>query len=204
MTWAIYMLCLKPEIQTRLRKEIRENLPSMMESAPDANITNTDIDNLPYLNAVCNEVLRYYAPVPMTMREASVDTTILGQKIPKGTTIMLVPAATNKDKAYWGEDAQEFDPERWLSSESATGVNNNGGAKSNYNFMTFLHGPRSCIGQSFAKAEFAVLLAAWIGRFEFELNNKEEMDESKMEIKGAVTARPANGLWVRAKVLDGW
>ncbi len=70
--------------------------------------------------------------------------------------------------------------------------------------MTFLHGPRSCIGQSFAKGEFACLLASWVGRFEMELNNKEELDESKVEIKGGITARPANGMYIKATVLDGW
>jgi cytochrome P450 len=67
-----------------------------------------------------------------------------------------------------------------------------------------LHGPRSCIGQRFATAEFACLLAAWIGRFEFALNDERELDEKNVEIKGGVTARPAKGMYVKAKVLEGW
>jgi len=115
-----------------------------------------------------------------------------------------VPWATNKDRALWGDDAAVFNPDRWLPDVSKSQHVANGGAASNYSYLTFLHGPRSCIGQGFAKAEFACLLAAWVGRFEFELDDIREMDEKKVVIKGGITARPAKGLWVRAKVVDGW
>lgn len=206
MQWAIYMLCLHPDVQTRLRKEVREHLPSL-ESHQD--ITALDIDHLPYLNAVCNEVLRYYSPVPLTLRQAAVDTSIAGQRIPRGTMVILCPWAINRNMSLWGEDAGRFNPDRWLSSKgenstASAATVGSGGASSNYAFLTFLHGPRSCIGQAFAKAEFACLLATWVGRFEFDLKNKEEYDEKNMVIKGGVTARPANGLWVNAKMLDEW
>ncbi|KAK1451701.1 cytochrome P450 [Colletotrichum melonis] len=206
MMWAIYCLCLNPEVQSRLRLEIRERLPT---PGTPGDITALDIDHMPYLNAVCNEVLRYYSPVPMTLREAAVDTVIDGNKVPKGTRIMLCPWATNKDTSLWGADAGRFNPNRWLPSRDGDAAEtkktaNSGGATSNYAFMTFLHGPRSCIGQGFAKAEFACILASWIGRFEFSLKNKEEYDEKNMTIKGGVTARPSKGLHVYVKVVDGW
>lgn len=198
MVWAIYMLCINPGIQTRLRAEIRAKLPSVEE---EKEATSFDIDHMPYLNAVCSEVLRYYPPVPVTVREAAVDTSICGQYVPKGTTVFIAPWATNKDKALWGEDADKFVPERWITDGV---LNASGGATSNYANETFLHGPRSCIGQAFARAEFACLLAAWIGRHEFELLNTEEMDEKKLVIKAGVTARPAKGMWVKARVVEGW
>jgi len=200
MTWAIYMLCLNPDVQTKLRAEIREKLPSVDE---DSNVTSQQIDHMTYLNAVCNEVLRYYAPVPLTIRDAVRNTTILEQHVPKGTRIMLVPWAINKDEALWGPDARKFNPDRWLPSETNTHAAN-GGAASTYSYLTFLHGPRSCIGQAFAKAEFACLLAAWVGRFEFSLKNEKEYDEKNVLIKGGVTAKPARGLYVKTKIVPGW
>ncbi|KAI0106201.1 cytochrome P450 [Nemania sp. FL0031] len=201
MTWAIYMLSRFPEVQARLRQEIREHLPSVDS---DAEITSLDIDHMPYLNAVCNEVLRYYAPVPITIRDTAQETDIIGHKIPKGVRVILAPWATNFDKTLWGPDAHEFNPERWIPTGADDKRAASGGASSNYAFMTFLHGPRSCIGQAFAKAEFACILAGWVGRFAFELKNKEEMDEKKVVIKGGVTARPAKGMYVHATVVDGW
>ncbi|CAG8960363.1 hypothetical protein HYFRA_00012437 [Hymenoscyphus fraxineus] len=198
MTWAIYMLCLHPEIQTRLRAEIREYIPSLSND-----IGSQEIDRMPYLNAVCSEVLRYYPPVPLTPRIAARNTTILGQKIPKGTRVMLIPWAVNRSEALWGKDAQVFNPDRWLPSESNP-YSANGGARSNYSLLTFLHGPRSCIGQGMAKGEFACLLATWVGMFEFSIYDRRELDEANMVIKGGVTARPSKGLWVRTKVVPGW
>ncbi|KAL2128934.1 hypothetical protein VTI74DRAFT_8458 [Chaetomium olivicolor] len=202
MTWAVYLLAKHPEVQTRLRTEIRAHLPS--PDNPDATVSSLDIDHLPYLNAVCNEVLRYLAPVPLTLRRAACDTSIMGQFVPKDTHIMLVPWAVNKSEALWGSDAREFDPERWMPKFEGDKRAASGGASSNYAFMTFLHGPRSCIGQAFAKAEFACLLASWVGRFGMELENEEERDESKIEVKGGVTARPAKGMFIRTTVLEGW
>ncbi|PBP19590.1 cytochrome P450 [Diplocarpon rosae] len=200
MIWAIYMLCLNPDVQKKLRAEIREKLPS-----PNSNetVTSQDIDRMPYLNAVCNEVLRYYPPVPLTLRDAAHDTTLLGYAVPKGTRVMLVPWAVNKSTSLWGSDASKFDPDRWLPSESNP-QSANGGAQSNYSYLTFLHGPRSCIGQGFAKAEFMACLGAWVGRLEFEVSDQKELIEENVLIKGGVTAKPAKGMFVKAKVIEGW
>jgi cytochrome P450 len=200
MTWAIYYLCLNRDVQAKLRKEIRENLPSIEDAG---SITSQQIDHLPYLNAVCNEVLRYYPPVPITLRETARDTVITGVPIPKGTRVMLVPMASNRNEEQWGEDTHVFNPDRWLPSDNNP-HSANGGAPSNYALMTFLHGPRSCIGAGFARSEFACLLAAWIGRFEFELNDPKMYDEKNLEIKGNATAKPLNGVPVKIKAVEGW
>ncbi|KAH6898781.1 cytochrome P450 [Thelonectria olida] len=209
LTWAIYMLCRYPKVQSRLREEVRQRLPSLDS---DVDITSMDIDRMPYLNAVCSEVLRYYSPVPITLREAAHDTTILDHPVRKGTRVMLVPWATNFDRELWGPDSEMFNPERWLPPLSSTSDGDksraaaaaSGGASSNYAFLTFLHGPRSCIGQSFAKAEFACVLAAWVGRFEFALADPALEDETKLVIRGGVTARPAQGMHVRVKLVGGY
>ena len=88
MTWATYLLAKHPEVQARLRAEIRENLPSISDTA--TTVSSLDIDRLPYLSAFCSEVLRYLSPVPLTVRVAARDTSIQGQFIPQGTQIMLV------------------------------------------------------------------------------------------------------------------
>jgi cytochrome P450 len=202
ITWTIYQLCLNPEIQSRLREEVRSRLPSLEDAS--AAVSAMDIDHMPYLNAVCNESLRYFPPAPVSARVSAVDTTICNQRVPKGTRVLIVPQAVNRSRALWGEDAEKFKPERWLPYFDGDKGAASGHAVSNYAFLTFFHGPRSCIGQAFAKAEFACLLAAWVGRFQFELKNEEDRDEDQLEIKGIITARPKNGLWVKATVLDGW
>ncbi|EXJ93058.1 hypothetical protein A1O3_01614 [Capronia epimyces CBS 606.96] len=187
-TWAVYMLCQHPEIQTRLRQEVHSHIPN---PGPEMQITHDLIDHMPYLHAVCQETLRLWAPVPLTLRLAAANTSILGHFVPKNTIIILSPWAVNNNVEMWGPDADKFNPDRW----TAPGQANAGGAVSNYAFLTFLHGPRSCIGMKFAQAEFACLLAAFVASFETTLADPDE----KMEIKGGVTARPKNGLRVCLK-----
>lgn len=189
LTWAVYMLCKHPTIQNKLREEVHERLgPQLTTGHP---ITSDLIDKSPYLQAFCQEVFRLYPPVSLTIRQAVVDTSIASVPIPKGTIVILAPWAINTSTALWGGDAQEFRPERWVENAS-------GGAGSNFSFLTFLHGPRSCIGQRFAAAEFACLVAWWVGTFETRM-----VDENKeVEIRGGISMKPKDGLWVHVKRVE--
>ena len=117
-------MALYPEWQQKLRDEIRANLPSLFDvSAP----TPAQIDDLPILNAVCNETLRLYPAIPATIREAVRDTYLpiktdagtIQRRIPKGTRVQLTPWAVNRSTEIWGPDAGEFVPERWLGEGCA-------------------------------------------------------------------------------------
>ncbi|KAF1998575.1 cytochrome P450 [Amniculicola lignicola CBS 123094] len=194
MAWAVYLLCKNPAAQNKLREELRAELPALLN--PEGQITSADIDKLSYLNAVLNETMRVFPPVPLTLRETVDDTTIQGHFVPKHTTVIISPWAVNTSKLLWGDDAHDFKPERWLGAGRA----NTGGADSNYSVVTFLHGPRSCIGKDFAKAEFACLLANLVGAFEMELEDKEW----KLQIQGSITAKPKGGLRIKLRAVDGW
>ncbi|ATY64267.1 cytochrome P450 78A3 [Cordyceps militaris] len=204
LIWVTYFMAKYPHMQERLRKEIRDALPS---PDSDVEVTSAVIDAMPYLNAVCSEVLRAHSPVAQSVRVAMHDTTLQGQFIPKDTLLVLVPWATNTDPKQWGDDAHEFNPERWLSPDNGgTNAANyaSGGATSNYAFMTFLHGPHSCIGGAFAKSELACLAAAWIGRFSFELKDKSLLDPSNIKINPSIVAKPDGGMEMCVQVVEGW
>lgn len=196
LTWAIYLLAKHPQIQIRLRTEVQSLVPHPLED-PDAMVTSETIGKLPYLNAVCQEVLRLFPPVSVTIRVAVKDTTICGQYIPQGTTMMIPPWAVNGNTELWGPEAAEFKPERWQRNTS--GLSSNETMSTNYQFLTFLHGPRSCIGQSFAMGEFQCLVAAWVRAFETELQDPGFVPV----IKGGITAKPKDGLHVRVKLVAG-
>lgn len=196
LTWGMYLMCKHPDIQERLCQEIRAYLPSISSST--STITAADFDKVPYLHAVCNEILRFIPSVPISPRDAVVDTTILGRRIPKGTRLFMSPWATNTDTKVWGSTAHIFDPERWMGE----GMANHGGAKNNFANLTFLHGPRSCIGQVFAKAELEVLMAVWVGRFKVRW---EDADRPLAEdIVGTVTLHPGHKLPIVFEEIGGW
>ncbi|KAL4970948.1 cytochrome P450 [Aspergillus stella-maris] len=195
LQWAVYALCKHPKVQTRLREEVRANLPPISVNKPEP-ITAPQLDSLPYLHAFCNEVLRFHPSVPITFRETTQDTTLAGTLIPKGTILSISPEVINHHPDLWGPDATRFDPERWL----VPGQANTGGALNNYALMTFLHGPRSCIGQGFAKAELAALVAATVGRFQMELKDPD----AELVVKRSATVSPMDGVVARFTVVEGW
>jgi len=198
-TWVTYLLAKHPEVQTRLREEIRANLPPP-SAGSDPKCDLADIfEFLPYLNAVCSETLRLYPTVPVTLRVAVKSSSIGSQIIPAGTRIYIAPWAINRLPELWGSDAADFVPERWIDKESGR-ANNSGGALSNFSNLTFLHGPRSCIGEKFAKSEMKALIAVFCGTFAMSM---ADVDEVPIPY-GAITTKPKNGMRLRLQVLDGW
>lgn len=170
-TWALYALTQAPEAQSKLREELL--------TVSTDNPTMDDLNALPYLDAVVRETLRVHAPVPSTMRIAMKDD-ILPLSTPftdkygvehdtlhvrKGQTVLIPILLLNRSKSIWGEDSFEFKPERWQSTpEAATHIPGVWG-----NMLTFLGGPRACIGYRFSLVEMKALLFTLIRAFEFEL-----------------------------------
>lgn len=197
LTWACYLLTLHPEVQERLRAEIREKIPSA-----DSPITHNDLESLPLLNGVCQEVLRLFPTVPVTLRESIRDTVVAGKLVPRGTRIILCPYAINRSPVFWGETGEDFIPERWIDTDKSGNCvpNNNGGASTNFAQITFLHGQRACIGKDFARAELRCGVAGVVGRFAFEMQDPKQ----EIHIAGAVTTKPVEGMHLRMRRVDGW
>lgn len=195
LTWCIYMLSEEKnkDVQRRLREEIRSNVSNPVSSSM--------LESLPLLNGVCEETFRLYPTVPLTIREAKQDTVVGGVAVPKGTEALIVPYAINRHPQFWGADAEEFVPERWIDkTPEGSRVNKHGGAHSNFCEMTFLHGARACIGRDFAKAELRCAVAGLIGCLEFDLCDPK----AEVVIGGTVTTKPVGGLKIRCKYLPGW
>ncbi|KAI0666625.1 cytochrome P450 [Trametes maxima] len=170
-TWALYALCKQPAIQQKLREELL--------SVPTDTPTMDELSALPYLDNVVRETLRLYSPVTMLVREARHDDALpLSQpfvdrfgnvhdeiRIAKGNKVVLPILALHRSKEIWGEDASEFRPERWeRPPEAISAVPGVWG-----HLLTFIGGPRACIGYRFALIEFKALLFTLIRTFEFEL-----------------------------------
>ncbi|KAF6523027.1 hypothetical protein HZS61_014555 [Fusarium oxysporum f. sp. conglutinans] len=191
LTWTIFLLAKNHDIQNRLREEIRQNVDGLTDD-----VDAKKLDGLSYLHAVCQESLRLYAPIPFTVRDALKDTQILGTSVPKGTMVILCPWAINRAHELWGPDADDFNPERWM----APGQANSGGSKNNYAFLTFLHGPRGCIGQKFSLAELMALTCALVGRYKFDIDKDYEV----RDITDGIVAKPSKGLRVTVEEVQGW
>jgi cytochrome P450 len=203
-TWVLHLLAKYKDYQTILRRELRTALPTFTADMTDIDPSQSSIlDSLPYLNAICAEAFRFNPSVPNTLRVAARDTSLGSVHIPSGTEFIIPAWQLNRSQDLWGPRAEEFWPERWIDfttskNQTTEGkFNNHGGAKTNFSLLTFLHGPRSCIGQGFAKNELKALVAAWVLAFEFELKDPSE----EILAFGMVTIKPKNGLYLRLKPL---
>lgn len=69
----------------------------------------------------------------------------------------------NRDPAIWGPDADEFNPDRYDDQSPRPSVPGVYG-----NLMTFIGGPRNCIGWRFALAEFKVIIFTLVRAYKFD------------------------------------
>jgi len=90
--------------------------------------------------------------------------------IPKGLRILTSISGYNRNKDIFGNDANTFDPSRWLESriKATTPVGVIG------NLLSFSAGARSCIGWRFAVAELQTFLVEFVSKFEFSMTPDAE------------------------------
>ncbi|KAF9820625.1 hypothetical protein IEO21_01328 [Rhodonia placenta] len=176
----LQLLADHPDVQTKLRAEILE------AQGDGEDISYDQLVELPYLEAVCRETLRLYAPVPFLTRTArkdmimplsspirGVDGNMMNEiHVPAGTGIIIGILASNRNPEIWGPDAAEWKPERWLtplpeavSNARVPGVYSH--------LMTFLGGSRACIGFKFSQLEMKVVLSILLSTFTFAPSEKE-------------------------------
>ncbi|KAJ7055687.1 cytochrome P450 [Mycena amicta] len=168
LSWVIYRIAQMTDFQIALRKESQD-------------ASEVDYDKRPLLNALINEVLRFYPALPLPERIALADcnlplstpiTTRTGAQITqlpirKGQDLYLAIASYHRTKSIWGADAHEFRPSRWLGEEPpGKGVSIMGPHGS---LLSFLAGPGVCIGYRLAILEIQVLVSALVRTFTFAL-----------------------------------
>lgn len=153
------------------------------------------LESLPLLNGVCEEAIRLYPTVPITFREAAADVTVAGYHIPKGTRVAIPPYAINRSVEFWGPSADQFRPDRWVSV-SPTGdkaFDRTGGATSHLAMITFLHGPRTCVGKEFARIEMRCAVAALVAQYDMELQDPTK----EIFLGGGLTTKPMGGMHLK-------
>jgi cytochrome P450 len=91
------------------------------------------------------------------------ESTITEIALKKGTTLYISVLGANRNKSVWGEDADEWTPERWLRPLPQS-VQDSRLPGIYSQMMTFLGGARSCIGFKFAEMELSALQLPMPGR----------------------------------------
>ncbi|CAG8469801.1 6848_t:CDS:10 [Acaulospora colombiana] len=107
-----------PDVFKKLVEELDDALSKEEDSERRLVPSHDKLKNLPYLNAVINEGLRLYPSTRGPGKLVTEDIVIGGYLIPKGTSLTVNIFGVHRSKEYWGEDSNEFIPERWLNPEN--------------------------------------------------------------------------------------
>ena len=186
-------LTMHPEIVPKLQREVDQAYKDLELAARGAEISYNDATKLPYLAAVVRESMRLDPSFVYQMPRCTptIGIEIGPYHLPKGLYAGISPRAMNRSKEVFGDDAEEFVPERWLPSPS----NDEEAIKEkNRLFTTFGMGSRVCIGQNIALVEIYKFSAQFIRHFELELVNKDKPWTNK-----SATFAFRSDFWVKLK-----
>ncbi|POI26631.1 hypothetical protein CIB84_009620 [Bambusicola thoracicus] len=153
LRWGLLLMMKYPEIQKKVQEEIDE----VIGTNPPRSEHRT---KMPYTDAVIHEIQRFANILPLNLpHETTMDVTIKGYFIPKGTYIIPLLNSVLQDKTQW-EKPCSFYPEHFLNSE--------GKFVKKDAFMPFSAGRRICAGETLAKMELFLFFTSLLQRFTFQ------------------------------------
>ncbi|GAD91500.1 RNA-dependent RNA polymerase, putative [Paecilomyces variotii No. 5] len=160
LSWTFWLLARNPNIYHKLRCQIVESFGPYSQTD---RISFTALKSCIYLQHVMSEVLRLYPPVPLNARRAIRDTTLpMGGgpdgKAPifvkKGQEVGYYICVTQRMKEFWGPDADQFNPDRWID------------LRPGWEYLPSNAGPRICLGQQFALTEAGYVITRLLQRYD--------------------------------------
>ncbi|KAK4493587.1 hypothetical protein PRZ48_015254 [Zasmidium cellare] len=166
MRACLYYLCKHPSAYRKVQQEIDEYYKSKNLQRP---ITYQQTLELPFFCAVVREATRLFPSIGFQLlRYAPEDIRVDGKTIPAGTAVGMSPMSANRDPKVWGDDAEDFNPSRWLGDEDKVRYLNT-------HDLTFGGtGSRTCIGRNIALVELHKFLAQFLHHFDAEFVDPEK------------------------------
>eukprot|EP00079_Xenopus_tropicalis_P029601 XP_012825132.1 PREDICTED: cytochrome P450, family 2, subfamily C, polypeptide 8, gene 2 isoform X2 [Xenopus tropicalis] len=158
--FSLLVIITYPHIQAQVQMEIDKVV------GPDRLPGIADRAQMPYTNAVIQEIHRFLDLAPLSLPHmATQDTVFRGFRIPKGTTVIPLIGSALWDPAHW-ETPEEFNPEHFL--------NQNGEFYIPPAFMPFSAGKRVCLGEGLARMEIFLFFTALLQKFTIRVANQTD------------------------------
>lgn len=184
LSWVFLHLSRRPELYKQLRKTIIDTF-GIYEEPRD--ITFATLKACKPLQNLLKEALRLHPGVPTNVRQALKDTSLPTGGGPDGTQPIFIPKGAqvfytvywmHRDATFWGDDAEEFRPERWEK------------VKPGWEYLPFNGGPRICLGQMFALTSAGYAVVRLLQRFDAVRTEYW----GPLRVKVSLTAHSANGV----------
>ncbi|KAJ7971481.1 Cytochrome P450 family protein [Quillaja saponaria] len=185
--WALTELLCNPEVMVKVKDEVGRVI------GPNRKLEESDIDNLPYLQAVIKETFRLHPPIPFLVpRKAMQETIFMGYNIPKDTQVFVNAWAIGRDPDVW-EEPLSFKPERFIGSE----IDYKG---QHYELIPFGAGRRMCAGVPLAHRALHLILGSLLHHFDWELDGNVSRETMDMKDSLGVTMRKREPLLAVPKI----
>ncbi|KAJ0096708.1 hypothetical protein Patl1_27600 [Pistacia atlantica] len=145
LSWFFWLISKNPLVEIKIREELRRNFPQKEDKEGRIFFHLDELSNLVYLHAALCETLRLFPPVPYEVRTPMHEDSLpSGENVNQNTTVIVSIYAMARMKSIWGDDCEEFKPERWMTED--------GGIKHHpqHKFLAFNARPRVCPGKDIA------------------------------------------------------
>jgi cytochrome P450 len=152
------------QVLTEIKAALKTRSPEMDIDTP---ITWAEAQGMPYLQACIKEALRWHPAtaqiIPRIVPKGGVE--ICGYNLPEGTQVGCNAWTVHRDKELYGQDADDFRPERWLEATDEYA------RKMGVSMFTFGAGKRGCVGKNIAQLEMSKFVPEAFRRFEIDVIN---------------------------------
>ncbi|GMI68815.1 CINNAMATE 4-HYDROXYLASE, REDUCED EPRDERMAL FLUORESCENCE 3, cinnamate-4-hydroxylase [Hibiscus trionum] len=160
MEWAIAELVNHPDVQHKIRREISRVLNGK-------HVTESNLHELPYLQATVKETLRLHTPIPLLVPHMNLEEAKLGGfTIPRESKV-VVNAWWLANNPEWWKNPEEFRPERFMEEENGIDAAVAGG-RVDFRYLPFGVGRRSCPGIILALPILGLVIAKLVSNFELK------------------------------------
>ncbi|GMN26469.1 hypothetical protein TIFTF001_040857 [Ficus carica] len=174
LEWSMAELLKAPEAMSKAQAELEQVI------GKGKKMKESDIPQLPYLQAIIKETLRLHPPAPLLVpRLAESDVEVCGYTIPKDAQVLINVWAIGRDPNVW-ENPDKFMPERFLKSNIDAGGRD-------FELIPFGAGRRICPGMLLANRILHLTLGSLLNSFDWKLEDGVEPDTLNMEDKYGLT-----------------
>ncbi|KAK3303657.1 cytochrome P450 [Chaetomium strumarium] len=227
--WLVCHIFSRPGLVEQLRREVEAGLVVVAAAKTDDGNGNGEItlragtaaveERCPLLMSVYRETLRWTVHQVST-RTALQDTVLTDRTgrqylLKAGTVVQMAIGAAHAHGEYWGDDVDEFKPDRFVRKEATADGNGNGeegpgGAKAmRAAFQPFGGGLHLCPGRHFAFAEMMAVVSTLLLGFEVEPLDGTEWKLPGLATRSVISAvtKPAKngeGFGMRFRRRPGW
>ncbi|KAH9675214.1 cytochrome P450 family 94 subfamily D polypeptide 2 [Citrus sinensis] len=188
LSWFFWLLASHPKVEQNILKELES-----IWARNGRNIGDTysldELRDMHYLHAAMSETLRLCASVPVDTKACQSDDMLPdGTYVGKKWFVMYHAYAMGRMESIWGQNCNEFLPERWLENGTYR-------PEHVFRFPAFHAGPRMCLGKDMAYILMKSIAASVIERFVIDVQDKDTCPEKVLSF----TLSMKDGLHVRVK-----